>query len=68
MKKIVSVMLVAALALVALVGCGEGEPTYTHSPNDGHIHSYIHDLKNDEYICSLCGEEFKGDPSRLVEK
>lgn len=43
------------------------ESSYEHEENDGHVHMYNHNLKNDTYICSECGKEYEGDSDDLVE-
>ncbi len=70
MKTVIRVAICFCLSLgvLGLSGCGDEEVSYTNTPNDGHLHSYIHRLKDDAYICNLCGYEYPGDPSNLVEK
>ena len=74
MKKLVVALLSFTLLFcsTAIVGCssygsgsGSGGSSYSHTPNDGHIHRYYHNVKTDKYICELCGYVFKGDPSTL---
>ena len=58
------------VATLLVAGCSSGRSSsasYTARPNDGHIHEYNHRLSDDAYICALCGYEYQGDPSVLVE-
>ena len=61
------------LALNPLLLCGcslihNSEPvSYDYEENDGHLHVYLHDLRDDAYICEKCGKEYDGDPDNLVE-
>ena len=70
-KAVVSILvcLVLAFSATTIVGCSSDydEPaSYTHSENDGHLHSYTHNLRTDEYVCELCGRIYPGDPRDLV--
>lgn len=70
-KKCMSALMIITLSVIcfSLLGCSkETQSDYTHKPNDGHRRSYIHNLKTDEYICTYCSIEYKGDPSNLIEK
>ncbi len=58
---------ILVISCLVLAGCGsDSQKSYANKPNDGHMHSYIHNVKTDEYICRLCGMEYPGDPSELV--
>lgn len=69
MKRVFSILIAVMLVVscLALAACGgESQKKYSNKPNDGHMHSYIHNVQSDKYICALCGVEYKGDPSNLV--
>ena len=61
-----------SLALLFTPGCSssrsDAEESYEYEENDGHLHTYNHNLKTDEYICSECGKVYEGDPDNLVEE
>lgn len=52
---------------LALAGCGsDTQKSYANKPSDGHMHSYVHNIRNNEYVCQLCGVVYAGDPSDLI--
>lgn len=76
----VGVCLAFVFGLTILPGCSSSEnadalrdrmssseSSYEHEEDDGHVHMYNHNLKDDTYICSECGKEYEGNPDDLVE-